>query len=109
MSFDALLNRTMDVYTIGETQDAIGGAVENTTHRIKQAPCRVDQLNGRERGLLGREGVESTHRIFSSVDATPVEKDRIIIEGRTYDADYVFIPDGASEAHHVETLATLRE
>jgi len=66
MSIATLMNSTCDVYTLSTSQDGAGGVNESYSEpaRMVDEPCRIRQLRGDERIVLGREGLVADYRIY---------------------------------------------
>lgn len=79
MSVRSMLNSTCDVFTLTTGQSGMGGVTEtySATARLKDEPCRIRELSSDERVMLGREGVNSTHRIYFRGGTTINDTDKI--------------------------------
>ena len=56
--------------------------------------------------MIGREGVVSTHRVYTSASNTIVETYRLVISSVNYDVTYVYDVD--EMLHHLEIDCILR-
>lgn len=106
MSIETLFNQTMDVLKNAFQTDTIGGPVNNPVLSSSDNACRIRKLSGRERQLLGREGVVVSHRIYCDAAVDVVENDTIVINNDEYDVELV--DDPHLLGHHLEIDAVRR-
>lgn len=110
MSFFSLLNTTCDVQraTLKQTDMKTSRQVWTNMSGYTSIPCRIEILSSTERVILGREGVQATHRIYIAAGYTVTEADRIVCGSSTYDLISVLPYQGASVNHHTELIVILR-
>lgn len=65
MSLDSMLNITCDVYSISIDQDSTGAATKTESIKSSDVPCRIREKSASERTIAGREGVASSHVIYT--------------------------------------------
>ena len=103
MSFNSLLCDTATIERRSVKQGELGEAKRKWTTLYSNVPCRVVELSANESVIQSREGVATTHRIFSTDGYTSVtERDRVVTGGVTYDIISVDRPKGFGSIHHVE-------
>ena len=102
MSFDSLCTQTGTVYRQTVVQDslkseAVVEAVAGTVY------CRVVNLSGAERAMLGGKGVDVSHRIFCRVPTAfaLLDTDEIEVSGTRYRVRWLHNVHG----HHMEIEA----
>ena len=86
-------------------QSAVGG-IEQTTIYVGTIACRIRQLKAVEKFVGGKDGVVSTHRVYSTNAITIQNKDHLIIDGLVYDVNT--INPGSSKKGYLEIDVTLR-
>ena len=105
MSRRTSYNSTMEVKRLKlSSQDASGGIVQVKT-TVFTVPCRIRQLNATEISVGGKDGIVSTHRVYSSVHNIK-NKDELIIDDRVYDVNSTNI--GSAKRGSIETDVTAR-
>ena len=102
MDISGLYNTTMAVSRLTKAQDVIGGESGTWASASTGNACRFRLLSAAERGVLGREGVVSTHRMYCEAGVDVVEKDRVVIGSDTYKANYVNNVDADGEFLQVD-------
>ena len=106
MSLKRFYNKKMKIRRLSyPTQDSIGGIIQ-TKSAETVANCSVRLLSAQERVISGRDGVESTHRIYCPYQTKINAKDIVRIDEEEFDVNYVWNPIGATRFKQVE--ATLR-
>ena len=93
MSIHGLFNTEMTINAVTVTRDSGGGQVEAVTPRAL-VRCRVRQLTGSERELLGREGVVTSHRVYFEANTDLTERDSVVIGSDAFDVLRVDNPHG---------------
>lgn len=99
MSFDSLCTATGTVYRETLAQDSLKSqAVVPSV--IGTIACRVANLSGTERAMLGGKGVDVTHRIFCRVPSTFtfLDTDEIEVSSVRYKIHWLHNVHG----HHME-------
>ena len=100
MNFDNTLNANMDVYSISNTFDAMGGATEVRAKSLSGIKCRKRKLKGNESVVAGKEGLEAEYLIYSRPLSGVDETGEIEIDGEVY--DILFYDDCNDMEHHAE-------
>lgn len=98
----------MDIQTVAETTDAVGGFSETETVVHDDVPCRIRNVSGFERNVQGAEGKEITHRIYcntrhQNVDVVVRPRDKILFDdGRKFDIFFVNNPHELDEFFQID-------
>lgn len=89
MSLKNMLNNTMDVYSVTPTKDGVGGDNPVTETLVaNDVKCRIRNVSGQERELLGREGIVSSHVIYCKYQ--DISAFHVIKMGdKTFDVEFV--------------------
>ena len=109
MSIAHLLNNTMEVHAVTDTQSPTSGGSVETVAKVKDAiPCTKERLSASERLHLGKEGVVVDHMFYCDpiVGVTLTAKHRIKCDGYWFDIQDV--DDVQDRSHHMEIMAKLR-
>jgi len=104
MSFSGLLNSEMNVLSASMSPTAYGGQSPALSTVYSARPCRIVQMGMNERDVLGRLGVEATHKIFCEADITVLGSHQVVISGLTYQVTGYDPADGAVSVHHNEIV-----
>ena len=100
MSFQSLMNSTMNVQRVTRTSDGHAGFTSSWANLYTNAPCMVQPMAGEEQVIYEKRGVESTHKLFCDSVYSFIEKDRVVVSTETYDVTLVRNIDLRS--HHQE-------
>ena len=105
MSRKSFYNRVMQVKRRNvSAQDAVGGTTPITIE-VNRASCRIRQLDAEELFPETKNGVMSTHRVYSD-ESNIQSEDEIIISKTIYDVNYVDV--GSARKGSYEIDVTLR-
>ena len=105
MSRKTFYNRIMQVKRLNvSAQDAVGG-VSPVTIEVNRARCRIRQLTSAEILPETKNGVVSTHRVYSN-ETNIKNKDEIIIDKTIYDVNSVNPGSAMKGSYEIEV--TLR-
>jgi len=106
MSFDTLMNVTVDVQQCSVSNTRRGGVTRTWTNRYASMPARIQPMTGVEAQLYGSTRTPVTHHMFVSGNYTGItEQDRIVYGTRTFEIELVRNIDEMD--HHTELV--LRE
>jgi head-tail adaptor len=98
----------MNVYSVADTQDAIGGPTLPETKIHSSVPCLIEVLSGSERQRLGREGLIVTHMIYADTTNAIVEKNVIKMDSDSKIFDVIQVDNVQERDHHYEILVMER-
>jgi hypothetical protein len=103
VSFDSLCNQTGTVYRRTMAQDSLKSQAVVEVE-LATIACRVVNLSGTERAMLGGKGVDVSHRIFCRVPTafTFADTDEIEVSGTRYKVHWLHECRGAASVNHLQ-------
>ncbi len=95
MSFSSLLKDTFTPYTLGVTDDGVGGQVEAWTAGTA-FKGRLSILGANERLSADKTTVYATHKLYCDASVTLNATDRVTFDSRTFEVRSVQKPSELS-------------
>jgi len=92
------------IVAVTTTQDTIGGRTETPTVKHAAVPCHLYPIGGRERPIVGKDGVESTHRMECSATYDIVEPDLVRRDAEEYEIVWVNTLTGRRDSQVVDLV-----